>query len=455
MSWLRAFILALLASTAGVPQAQPSTSSDLDTLLESVRRLQATTLQDNREREQRFLREKDTQAAKLAELRALLAAEQARSDTLQQAYDSNEKRLIELQRRVRERSGALAELSGVYRQVWGDTRAVIENSVISSQLRERVTALKQLELHRELPSIAQLEGLWFALQQEMTESGKLVRYNTAVVGADGSARQQPVTRAGTFTAVSGGNLLQYLPETGALQELARQPGRRFQRTASAFEQSNSGLVPMVVDPSRGALLTVLGQVPDVGERIMQGRLIGYIIIAIALLGVAVVLERAWHLAAVGRCMRRQLGSDIPDTANPLGRVLAVYHQNRSIDTETLELKLDEAILKDTPALQRGLVTIRVLAVIAPMLGLLGTVTGLIETFQSITLFGTGDPRLMAGGISQALVTTVLGLGAAIPLILMHSALNTRSKRLLAVLEEQSAGLIARHAERERHHAACA
>ena len=135
--------------------------------------------------------------------------------------------------------------------------------------------------------------------------------------------------------------------------------------------------------------------------------------------------------------------------------MAVYHENRGIATETLELKLDEAILKNTPALQRGLVTVRILAVIAPMLGLLGTVTGLIETFQSITLFGTGDPRLMAGGISQALVTTVLGLGAAIPLILMHSALNTRSKRLLAVLEEQSAGLIARHAEQEPHHAACA
>ncbi len=455
MSWLRAFILALLASVGSASQAQPSTSTDLDTLLESVRRLQVTTQQGNREREQRFLLEKDTQAAKLTELRALLAAEQARSDALQQSYDSNEKRLIELQRRVRERSGALAELSGVYRQVWGDTRAIMENSLISSQLPKRVAALEQLELQQELPSIAQLDGLWFALQQEMTESGKLVRYNTAVVGADGSARQQPVSRAGTFTAVSEGKLLRYLPETGALQELARQPGRRFQRVASAFEQSSSGLVPMVVDPSRGALLTVLGQVPDVGERIMQGRLIGYIIIAIALLGVAVALERTWHMALVGRYITRQLGSDIPDTANPLGRVLAVYHQNRGIDTETLELKLDEAILKDTPALQRGLVTIRVLAVIAPMLGLLGTVTGLIETFQSITLFGTGDPRLMAGGISQALVTTVLGLGAAIPLILMHSALNTRSKRLLAVLEEQSAGLIARHAERERHHVACA
>ncbi|UCE76662.1 MAG: MotA/TolQ/ExbB proton channel family protein [Gammaproteobacteria bacterium] len=455
MSWLRALILALLAGAWGAPQAQQPNSADLDALLDSVRRLQTTTLQGNREREQRFLVEKDAQATKLAELRASLAAEQARSDALQQAYDSNEKQLIELQRRVRERSGALAELSGIYRQVWGDTRAVLENSLISSQLPRRLEALEQLALRQELPSIAQLEGLWFALQQEMTESGKLVRYSATVVGADGSAQQRPVSRAGTFTAVSGGSLLRYLPETGTLQELARQPGRRFQRTASEFEQGASGPVPMVIDPSRGALLDLLGQVPDVGERVMQGRLIGYIIIAIALIGAAVAAERAWHLALIGRRIRSQLGSDIPNSANPLGQVMAVYHENRGIDTETLELKLDEAILKSTPALQRGLVTVRILAVIAPMLGLLGTVTGLIETFQSITLFGTGDPRLMAGGISQALVTTVLGLGAAIPLILMHSALNTRSKRLLAVLEEQSAGLIARHAEQERHHAACA
>jgi biopolymer transport protein ExbB len=274
-----------------------------------------------------------------------------------------------------------------------------------------------------------------------------------VIDTDGSARQRQVTRAGPFTAVSEGRFLRYLPDTATLQAPARQPAGRLQRVAARFEETGSGLVPMVIDPSRGALLGLLGQVPDVSERVMQGRLIGYIIIALAAIGTGVVLERAWRLAVTGRRMERQRRSQHADSGNPLGRVMAVYQQNRNIDTETLELKLDEAILKDTPSLQRGLATVRILAVIAPMLGLLGTVTGLIQTFQSITLFGTGDPRLMAGGISQALVTTVLGLGTAIPLILMHTALSTKSKRLLAVLEQQSAGLIAHHAEQERHRAA--
>ena len=188
---------------------------------------------------------------------------------------------------------------------------------------------------------------------------------------------------------------------------------------------------------------------------MQGRLVGYIIIALALIGMLVVLERAWRLSIIGRRIKSQLGNNTPNPDNPLGRVMAVYHNNRGIDTETLELKIDEAILKNIPGLQRGLGTIRILAIVAPMLGLLGTVTGLIETFQSITLFGTGDPRLMAGGISQALVTTVLGLGAAIPLILFHTGLSGKSKRLVGILEEQSAGIIAAHAEQARPHVACA
>jgi biopolymer transport protein ExbB len=455
VSWLKLLLLALLAGTWNLSQAQQADTAPLDQLLESVRKLQTSTLQTNSEREQRFLAEKKSQEQKLVQLKERLAAEHSRGEALQKSYDSNEKQLSELQRRLLQRSGALAEVSGIYRQVWGDSRALLENSLITTQLPGRVAALDELALRQELPSIDQMEGLWFALQQEMTESGKVVRYNTSVVSADGSAQARPVTRVGSFTAVSEGRFLRYLPEAGTLQDLSRQPGRRFQRIASAFEKSSNGPVTMVIDPSRGALLGLLGQVPDIGERVMQGRLVGYIIIVIALLGVLVVAERAWQLTRIGRRMGRQLASDVPSKANPLGQVLAVYHENRRIDTETLELKLDEAILKNTPTLQRGLVTIRVLAVIAPMLGLLGTVTGLIETFQSITLFGTGDPRLMAGGISQALVTTVLGLSAAIPLLLMHSALNTKSKRLLAVLEEQSAGLIARHAEQERQHVACA
>jgi biopolymer transport protein ExbB len=434
------------------PQADAGT---LDELLTQVRESRAVAAKTDSEREQRFLSGKETRQQRLKETRAALLAEQTRSSTLQQAFDENEKRIIELEQRLHERSGSLNELSGIYRQVWGDTRAILDNSIISTQLPGRMENLDGLALQQGLPSISQLTELWFALQQEMTAAGKVVSYPAQVIAADGSAQQQRITRVGSFNAVSNGKFLRYLPETGKLEALPKQPPARYRRMAAALEQSGSGSVPMVIDPSRGTVLDLLMQVPDVGERIMQGRLIGYIIIALALVGILVVVERAWRLTVIGRRIKTQLGNHIPNTGNPLGRVMAVYHDNKGIDTETLELKIDEAIIKNTPMLQRGLGTIKILAVIAPMLGLLGTVTGLIETFQSITLFGTGDPRLMAGGISQALVTTVLGLGAAIPLILLHTALSGKSKQLVGILEEQSAGIIATHAEQERPHAACA
>jgi biopolymer transport protein ExbB len=119
-----------------------------------------------------------------------------------------------------------------------------------------------------------------------------------------------------------------------------------------------------------------------------------------------------------------------------------------VDVETLELKLDEAILKNTPALERFLTMIKVLAVVAPLLGLLGTVTGMINTFQAITLFGTGDPKLMANGISQALVTTMEGLWVAIPLTFLHALVASRSRSIINTLEEQAAGIVAVHAEKQ-------
>jgi biopolymer transport protein ExbB len=445
--------LLLFFWTCSVAAAPPVTAGSLDELLTQVRKIRTETGKVDAAREQRFLSEKETRQQRLEEAQAALLAEQKRSDALQTAFDENEKKLTELEQRLHERSGSLNELAGIYRQVWGDARALLKDSLVSTQLPGRMENLDALALQQGLPSIQQLEELWFALQQEMTESGKVVSYPAPVVAADGGEQQQNITRVGSFNVVSTGRFLRYQTATGKLEELPRQPSARYRRMASALEQAGSGSVPMVIDPSRGAVLDLLMQVPDVGERIRQGRLVGYIIIALALIGILVVVERAWRLGVIGRRIKTQLSSDVPNPGNPLGRVMAVYQDNRGIDTETLELKIDEAILKNTPGLQRGLGTIKMLAVIAPMLGLLGTVTGLIETFQSITLFGTGDPRLMAGGISQALITTVLGLSAAIPLILLHTALSGKSKRLLSILEEQSAGIIAAHAERDRPHAA--
>ena len=132
--------------------------------------------------------------------------------------------------------------------------------------------------------------------------------------------------------------------------------------------------------------------------------------------------------------------------NPLSRIFDVAEQNKGSDVETLELKLAEQILVERSSIDTGIWLVRLISVVAPLLGLFGTITGMINTFQAITLFGTGDPKLMAGGISQALVTTVLGLTAAIPLVLLHSVAQTRSRSIQQILDEQSAGLIAERAE---------
>jgi biopolymer transport protein ExbB len=428
--------------------AEPDVTT-LDGLLEAVRQESAAGRTLNKNREALFLEAKTRQQQLLKEAKAALEKEKQRSDSLTSQFDDNEKQLSEQEELLHQRTGSLGELFGVVRQVAGDTVGTLEHSLVSAQISGRADNIRTLSKSKALPSIEELESLWFSLQQEMTESGKIVRFPGMIVSAEGKDRQAMITRVGVFNAVSDGRFLRYLPETGQLVELPRQPAARYQAMASELEGAQSGLTAMAIDPSRGAILALFVQMPDIVERITQGKLVGYIIIAIATIGLVMVAFRGLRLTAVERKIKQQLNSDSPDEGNPLGRIMSVYFNNQSIDTETLERKIDEAILKEAPSLERGLATIKILAVIAPLLGLLGTVTGMIETFQSITLFGTGDPKLMAGGISQALITTVLGLMTAIPLILLHSITVSKSRRCINILEEQSAGIIALHAEKTR------
>jgi biopolymer transport protein ExbB len=338
-------------------------------------------------------------------------------------------------------------LFGVVRQVAGDTRSQLRQSLISSQLPDRSDAIDELAQSTELPQLAQLETLWYTLLEEAAQQGGVIRYQAPVVTVDGNEHMASVVRIGPFTALSDGKFVDYLPETRRLTELPRQPGALFVNAGEDIFNAQSGVVTAAVDPSRGALLGLLIQTPSFQERIDQGGLVGYVIITLLVLGISLALVRIVSLsqtaARVGAQKKQKTGN--PD--NPLGRVMQTYEKNRGLDVENVQFKLDDAILKELPSLERGLSTIKVLAAISPMLGLLGTVTGMIETFQAITLFGTGDPKMMAGGISQALMTTVLGLTAAIPLILLHSIASGRSKTVIEVLEEQSAGIIAGHAER--------
>jgi len=451
---LRALMVMLLfigwhsvfAESANVP------ANSLDELLKQVQAIAKQDDMANQQREAAFLNQKNQQQQLLNEVKQALQKETARSDKLKAEFNRNEKQLSEQEKSLHLRMGSLGELFGVVKQVAGDTKGVFDNSLVSAQIPDRQAFLKQLAQGKAVPSTADLEQLWYLMQQETVESGKVVNFPAQVVANDGKSSAATVTRVGVFNAISNGKFVRYIPETRQIVDLPRQPESRYLDAMENLENAASGTVDAAIDPSRGAILSMLIQVPDVVERIEQGKLIGYIILVLALAGVLVAAERFYKLFVVKRNMDLQLHQDQPDTDNPLGRVMSVYKQHKNLDVEQLERKLDEAIIKELPALERGVSLIKVLAVIAPLLGLLGTVTGMIETFQSITLFGTGDPKLMAGGISQALVTTVLGLTAAIPLIFFHSLVNANSKRCINILEEQSAGMAAAHNEPSPDHA---
>ncbi len=423
----------------------------LDELEQLVREAARSEAQINQEREARFVQARNSQQQLLAEAREELAAENARSERLRDAYDSNERDLAELETTLDERMGNLGELFGVVRQSAGEVQSVLEDSMVSAQMPGREAFLSSLAQRRALPTVQELRQLWSAMVTEIAQSGKVARFNAPVELASGERRDQEVVRVGVFNAVSDGRFLDWDTNKSGdhLIELARQPADRFRTLAADLQQAApGGAVPMAVDFTRGQILRAVVRTKTPMERIRQdGGPVGYVIIGIGILGLLICLWKAFVLYTTGGKIARQLKNAEPDKANPLGRVMAVFAANPDSDVETLELKLDEAILRETAPIETGLGFIKVLYVVAPLLGLLGTVVGMIETFQLITLFGTGDPRMMAGGISTALVTTVLGLVVAIPLTLLHSFLQGRARSLIQVLEEQAAGIVARLAER--------
>ncbi len=436
-------VTAAAADTAG----QTAQNNDpLTGLLNQIGTYSREEAAQNKARETKFLSDLNTQKRLLSEARAALKREQQLADSLKDRFDNNEQALTEREEELRLRVGNLGEMFGVVRQVANDLNTVLADSLTSVEIPERKADLNKLAEAKELPTIAELEALWFSLQQEMTVNGAVTAFDSVVIGADGKPQKRSVTRLGVFNAVDDSGYLAYDAELKQLQMLGRQPGAA--DMIPEWLNANAAVAPFALDPSRGALLNLSLESPDLLERVQQGALVGYIIIGLGLIGLALAGWRLVVLGTVSRKVRQQLDNiDNAAEDNPLGRVLASYRNlPQPLDVDVLEAKMDEAVLRELPALERGQTIIKLFAGIAPLLGLLGTVTGMIATFQAITNFGTGDPKLMASGISQALITTVLGLLAAIPLLLAHNWVASRSKALIQLLDEQSAGLIAQALE---------
>ncbi len=442
--------LTIIIAASMLLAANFASAQTLEELAEIVRQAASSEGKINQAREAQFLSDRNNQRNLLAQAKAELKREEKRSDDLKSEYDRLERNLAELTTVLQERMGNLGELFGIVRQSSGDIQAALNDSMVSAQYQGRDVFLSELAQRKALPNVQELRTVWSRMVTEIAESGKVIKFNAIVERANGAKEEVEIVRVGVFNAVSDGRFLDWnsARSTKHLIELARQPTSRFQSMASDLQAAPTGeMVAMAIDFTRGQILRAVVQSKTPIERVKEdGGPVGMVIIGVGIFGLLLCIWKALVLYTTGGRMSKQLKTADANKGNPLGRVMAIYSDNTETDIETLELKLDEAILRECAPLEIGLSFIKVLYVVAPLLGLLGTVVGMIATFQMITLFGTGDPRMMAGGISTALVTTVLGLVVAIPLTIFHAFLQGKSKALIQILEEQAAGIIARLAE---------
>ena len=441
-----AMLAASFSLTVGMVSAADAPKS-IDQLLQQVKVERAAEGKVNSKREQEFQAERGDKAALLKREKDALAAEKQRGKDLNQAFLDNERKIAQLEEDLKTAQGDLGEMFGVVKGEAGDFAGKLASSNTSAQYPNRDKFIADLGSRKQLPKIEELEQFWQEQLFEMAQSGKVVKFEGSVTGIDGSVNTTTIHRIGAYNLTADGKYVVYNPELGLIQQLSQQPEGYQVRAVAKWEEITSGTAPFYVDPAHGVLLSIFTNKASMEDRIESGGVIGYIIMILLALGMLISIERLVTMSIIGARVNSQRKNVDKPGNNALGRILKVYQENKDVDVETLELKLDEAILKETPALEARISIIKVLAAIAPMMGLLGTVTGMIATFQSIQLFGTGDPKLMAGGISMALVTTVQGLVAALPLMLMHAIVVARSKSIVQILEEQSAGIIAAHAEK--------
>jgi len=454
------FIPALLILLSGLVSAQDAAEevvevSTVEALLALVKEVKTQEQAANSQREQSFMANKNKQASILAAEKRELARQEKIADTLEAEYKKNEEILRVKEEAYQKELGSLVELFGHLQSSAGEAAVQFSGSLTGAEYgQDRVKFLNDLtgkmSETTELPTIREIEGLWYELQREMVASGQVVSFTTNVIDVDGETSECNVTRVGLFNAVCDGKYLEYASSKGQYAFLPRQPAGRYTKTASKIGDASVGeQVKFGVDPTGptgGSLLANLIQTPSLIERAQQGREVGYAIIAVGIIAVLFAFYKLYSLYMIGNAVRKQAEQEAADSSNPLGRVLKVGKDNFDRDIDTLELKLAEAIMAERPAIEQGIGFIKIISVIAPLAGLLGTVTGMIVTFQMITLYGTGDPKLMAGGISQALVTTVLGLLVAIPTSLLHSFTQSSARGIIGILEEQSTGILAERAE---------
>ncbi|ELY5263431.1 MotA/TolQ/ExbB proton channel family protein [Vibrio cholerae] len=436
-----------LALALSLPFAFASVANASNSLVQQATQEKTQQQQHNQQREAGFVQTaQELQAAK-AELLAERNRLQKEADQLSSQFSDNENTLARLEETLRLETGSLGEMFGVVRQNAKELQSELDQSVTGVELRAHQQSIDDVVAAKTLPSMAQLRGLWQAMSEEIRASGQIQTTEIQWLNGQGETQTVPALRLGSLGLISEQGYVKW--------DNARQQALSYQQLPSDFPTFShirtlvdGDVVTMKVDPSRGVLLEQLALTPTLSQRLQAGGVIGNVILVLLGVGLIIALYRGAILATLRQKIKAQLKNPEQPGNNPLGRILAVYNKEQQRSVEALELRLLEAVVDEQNHLETGLSMLKLLAALAPMLGLLGTVTGMIETFQVITQFGNGDPKVMAGGISMALVTTVEGLIAAIPLLLAHNILSAQAEAIRNILEKQGIGLVAQQAERD-------
>ncbi|MCM0148886.1 MotA/TolQ/ExbB proton channel family protein [Photobacterium galatheae] len=418
----------------------------VDGLVEKTRQAQKSEQVHQKVREAGF---QQTEAEIRAQWDALLAKRKKlneETDRLSDTFSQNEKSLAQLEESLRLESGSLGELFGVVRQTAKDLAIEMDTSVTAADRQQHASVVQDIVDAKALPSLKQLRGLWQGMNEQIQASSEVRQVSVSYINGEGYESELEAYRLGSFGLVGNQGYLAWNGERKVATPYLKQPDNAPMMSQMA-SLSESGIQMAVVDPSRGKMLEQLAHTPTFMERLSQGGVVGKIILGLLAVGAVIALYRGGKLFWIRQQIKAQLKQPEQPGNNPLGRVLGVYDKEQNRSVEALELRLLEAIVDEQQGLERGLSMLKLLAALAPMLGLLGTVTGMIETFQVITQFGNGDPKVMAGGISMALVTTVLGLVSAMPLLLAHNLLSTQADAIRNILEKQGISLVAAEAEK--------
>ena len=437
-------IFGLFAQENNVEEPVVPVITDLDLLVESVKNTASIRAKEDKARLDKFLSDKNRQQYLLNQMKAKLNAEEDRSERLTKEYEDNDKKLSELEEQLTLKLGSFGELFGIVRQTAGESKGQFMLSLTNIEYPERIEFLGDLAERKslDLPTSAELDRLWYEILNELNQSGKVKVYNTDILSKSGELVNTDIVRIGVFNSAADGDYLNLVSEQNVLEYLAKQPEGSIRRSAKKLQNNDVEYREVFIDPTRGSLLSKLIDRAGFFERINQGGFVGYIILLILIAGLAMGVLQFLFLRNESQTIENELGSGNYSESSTLGKLNSIYSKYKGDTPEELEAQLEDVLAKAAPALEKNLSIIKLLAAVAPLLGLLGTVIGMIETFQAITLFGTGDPKLMAGGISQALVTTMLGLIAAVPLLFVHNILDSRSRAISQIYEEQAIGFVA-------------